>query len=238
MRAALALLLVVPLLSGCFGARGVQPDDLLTDGTYKTWVVEVDAAAGYRPSTALLSFLTGKLSPLVHKDDLHFEVDDALPAEDKVWTNSAILAESRARQDLKTEGSQVVTHLMFLAGRHEQQGVLGVAFDHELVAIFPQQIQDACSNPLVCNSVDSVTRAVTLHEMGHILGLVDNGVAMVEPHEASSCGNQPDKGHSSNTQSVMYCQVETVDILALLSNGPPQDFDARDRADLRAAGGR
>lgn len=242
MRAAV-LLALVPLLSGCLfnAGSGTEPEDFLTDGTYKEWVLEVDAVTGHRPPTALFSALTSKLTPLVHKDDVRFQVDDTLQpgqAGDGGWSSDELRSLNRQHQDLETEGARVVTHVMFLDGRHEAGGVLGVAFGHDFVAIFSQEVQDVCTNALLCPGVQDILEAVTTHELGHILGLVDNGVPMVEDHEAETCQDRPDEGHSTNTRSVMYCQVETVSILSILGDGPPTNFDGQDRADLRAAGGR
>ena len=57
---------------------------------------------------------------------------------------------------------------------------------------------------------------------------------MVTPHEATTCNGNPDTAHSSNQNSVMYCAVESNQVAILFNNGPPQDFDANDKADLKA----
>jgi hypothetical protein len=73
------------------------------------------------------------------------------------------------------------------------------------------------------------------HEVGHILGLVNNGIPMQKARE------DPDhRGHSSNPRSVMYWKVETGNIIDFLRNGNriPNEFDEDDKADMRAAGGK
>jgi hypothetical protein len=85
-------------------------------------------------------------------------------------------------------------------------------------------------------AVERLERSTLLHESGHAIGLVDNGLAMVRPHEDAQ-----NKGHSSDARSVMYWKVDSLQGLRdyILQDGSiPDVFDADDRADLHAGGGR
>lgn len=236
-----SLLLAALLLPGCygpiFGGRSVGPEDYIR-GDYRKWHVEVDYSAGERPASAILSFAHDKIAPLVNKPDgMEFQTNDQLPAEaGKVWSDADVLAYARQHRSVQTGGTTVVTHLMFLSGRHATEGVLAVTYDYDLIAVFPQVLRDSCTPLNLCTSPDPALRAVLLHEFGHALGLVNRGIAMVHPHEATECNGRPDDGHSSSTRSVMFCAVETREILALLRDGGiPQDFDANDKEDLQHA---
>lgn len=240
-----SLLLAALLLPGCygpiFGGGSVGPEDYIR-GDFKKWHVEVDYSAGERPASALLTYVHSKVAPLVNKPDgMEFQTNDQLPAEaGKHWSDAEVLSYARQHRSVQTGGPTVVTHLMFLSGRHATEGVLAVTYDYDLIAVFPQVLEDSCTPLNLCTSPDPALRAVLLHEFGHALGLVDRGTPMVRPHEASTCdtgaGSRPDNGHSSNKRSVMYCAVETREILALIANGGiPQDFDANDKEDLQHA---
>jgi len=233
-----ALLLVIPL-SGCFGlGHHTVPTDYLGSG-YSKWHIEVDFASGQRPDDSLLTFLHDRLAPLAHKaEGVDFQTDDALSDESRSWDDGAIQDYAKAHASFTTGGNQVVTHLMFLSGHYAGDSsngkVLGVTYDYDLIVMFPQTISSSCTLATLCTSATPMLRASTLHEFGHALGLVNRGVAMVHPHEDSG-----HKGHSTNSASVMYWQVESSDIASLLASGGtiPQDFDANDREDLHAAGG-
>jgi len=246
MRAWSALALASLLACGCLGSFGgprqVEPTDYLTSSTYTKWVVEVDAASGALPSQSVLDFARGRVAPLVHKDSVSFQVDErSLPSGSTTWSDKDLEDLAAAHQGTKTNGDTVVTHLLFVSGSSEHDSgsakVLGITYNHDLVVLFSDSIRNLCSLPgqILCNP-DVFFESVLVHEFGHALGLVDNGVPMVHPHEAASCNNQPDKHHSSNTGSVMTCAVESSGI-TLLGNNPPNDYDADDRADLKAAGG-
>ena len=71
-----------------------------------------------------------------------------------------------------------------------------------------------------------------LHEIGHILGLVNNGAAMVTAHEDGD-----NRAHCTNTNCLMYYTIETTGLMNMLNNNIPQ-LDANCINDLRASGGK
>lgn len=246
MRAAVALLALPLLLAGCFdrfvGGGTSLPEDYASDRTYKTWAIEVDHSTGARPDASLLDFAKGRLNSMVRKDSIEFRLDETLATDaNRAWSDSDVQTFAQQHKGLRTEGSQVTTHLLFLNGHsaadNGDRRVLGVAFGHGLIVIFSDSVKTSCAAALPLLACDPAPyfRAVLVHEFGHALGLVDNGAPMVNPHEASTCGDRPDSGHSSNRDSVMYCQVESSLAFSLFgSGGPPTDFDDNDRADIRA----
>lgn len=249
MRSSLAVVLVAAMaLPGCLTSvfGGVTPSDYLSSDPYSKWVIEVDYATGKAPSSALLDFVRGRLNEVANKPDgIEFRLNEALSDTGRTWNldNGELVRYAASHQDLKTEGNTVVTHLLFVrGGTNKDNGdskVLGVAFGRNPVVIFSDAIDGLCEGVLIGCAIPRFYESVVTHEFGHAMGLVDNGIPMVRPHEASSCGNQADDGHSSNQNSVMFCGVEnSSDILGLFGNVPPSSFDNDDRADLRAAGGK
>lgn len=244
-----ACLAAVALLAGCFdwSAGRTAPKDFLTD-EYANWVIEVDYSSGARPSDALLRFVKDRLTPLVHKQTVEFRLGDSLDAgSGTTWEDGDLQAFAAQHKGEKDTRDTITTHLLFLSGHSAHDDgdsrVLGVTFGHDLIVIFSDSVKGACDTgipglPSLGCSPDPYFRAVTMHEFGHLIGLVNNGVPMVRNHEATSCGSNPDSHHSTNEDSVMYCQVETSSIVAIFGANPPTDFDRDDKDDLRAAGGR
>jgi hypothetical protein len=242
----LASLLVLLAMGGCLdgivGGGDAGPKEYASDRTYKTWVVEVDHSSGATPDGALLDFVKGRLNGMVRKEAIEFRADETLATDGgRAWSDADVQALAEQHQGLETGGSQAVTHLLFLTGHSASDNgdrkVLGVTYGHHLVAIFSDSVKAACTAPLPILGCDSAPyfRAVLVHEFGHVLGLVNNGAPMVHPHEAGTCGSAPDRGHSANRDSVMYCQVESSLAFTLFgSGGPPTDFDDNDRADIHA----
>ena len=104
--------------------------------------------------------------------------------------------------------------------------MLGVAVDASTVAIFQDTISQS-ENFLGRPSADEMERAVTVHEAGHLLGLVNLVYQSPIDHE------DPDHpGHSSNEDSVMYWAIESNSIGNVFSGSIPDEFDADDKSDL------
>ncbi|HLF16876.1 MAG TPA: hypothetical protein VI796_05540 [Candidatus Thermoplasmatota archaeon] len=241
MRAACGLLLAMLALPGCLdgflGEESVGPRDYLRDSTYTRWVIEMDYVEGERPSDDVLNLLQQRMAALAHKPDgVAVERGDELDATGDVWTAESLRELSRDHRTVDTGGSTVATHVLFLDGSYTDEDALGVTLGHGLVAIFSERVREVCpalAVPPCLYTAEDILRAVVVHEFGHVLGLVNNGVPMQTDHE-----DEGHPGHSDSPDSVMYWAVETADVLQRLSGGLPTQFDANDRADLREAGGK
>ena len=139
----------------------------------------------------------------------------------EVWSGAQV--RSTADSLPASNGGRVVTlRFLFLGGRYEDEAALGVAVRGDVAAVFPERVDDA-AGPLL--DASSVEEAVAMHELGHLLGLVDLAI--------DTGRDDPEHpGHSSNRGSVMYWAVETDLVSQILSGGPPTRFDDADRADL------
>lgn len=242
---ALSVLVLPGCLSGWMEPPVTGPLDYLTDKPYTRWVIETDYVQGHMPDPALRDFLSARLAEVVRKPaGLEFRMDDALAPRTEAWSTASLVAYAQEHRSIERTEDTVVTHLMFLQGgttaNNDASRVLGLAIGHDLIVIFVDAIEASCDEVplgLFC-STGPIYRATTLHEFGHILGLVNRGIPMVQPHEAETCNGNADDGHSHNQGSVMYCAVATSQIALLFGQNPPDRFDDQDRADLRRAGGR
>lgn len=141
-----------------------------------------------------------------------------------VWSGADLRSAADAAT-LRVPEDTAVIRVLFVHGRSAAgEDVLGVATAADVAAIFVDRVE-AAATALV--SPAAIERAVTTHELGHLLGLVDLflDTGRADPEHP---------GHSSNRRSVMFWAVESTLITDLLAGGPPQDFDDQDRADLAA----
>lgn len=246
-----AALFATTLFAGCthetlLGGKG-QPGgwavEFLSDEDFSSLLVEIDHESGAAPRKQALDALESTLETYLKKPDgitIRQSQISAKGSGAKYSFDEIRDLEDSVRDNTKGDG-RAVLHILYLDGGStedsDQGSVLGAAYTGSSIVMFRDNIdktRNRCPLGLGCPAAGEIEHAVMVHELGHILGLVNNGIPMQTNHE------DPDHpGHSSNKDSVMYWKVETGNILDLLSgNGIPKTFDANDKADMRAAGGK
>lgn len=245
----IVVLLVTASLAGCTQVLddfrgGMQTGPGSNYETYLTGerklVVELDHAPGAKWDTSepapqdfrrQLERITGKT--------VEVRTSQELPSRgsDYAWSTSELRQLHQDHQDLSADDSRVVMHALFVDGRHDDQTV-GLAYDADAFAMFMGKIDEVtCSNgALVCDRAEryEVVRAVSIHEAGHLFGLVNAPLPMQTPHE------DPDhEAHSDNEQSVMFWKVESSRAITDLFSRDtvPYKFDSNDLQDARALRG-
>ncbi len=183
-------------------------------------VLDVHSQAGAAPSAATIDHVRSLLADVSGKEVQRNA--GTIAGGGRSWTAADIRALAD-RTGLSQSRDRSVLKLFFLRGDYaESDTVLGVAVRSDVAAVFSDKVDEATG---VLDSSTRVETAVTTHEVGHLLGLVDLVL---------STGRQDPEhpGHSSNRNSVMYWAVESTLVGSLLEGGPPTTFDAADRADL------
>lgn len=184
--------------------------------------LDVMAQAGAAPASSVLSHMRSALADASGKP-VSLLGPNLVPGSAQSWSSAELreLADQSGRA--VQGGSQAALRVLYLHGDLEgDRSVLGVAVRGDVLAVFSDVIAESTS-PLL--SSGEIFDAVSMHELGHLLGLVDLVL---------STGRQDPEhpGHSSNRGSVMFWAVESDLISQVLGGSPPNEFDADDRADL------
>jgi hypothetical protein len=232
------LLVVGPFALGD-GSAGSRASDYAS-GRYAKLVVEVDwmvdGSHDYRPSPLVLSFLQQRLNELLTKPGgIVVQLGNAVTATKSSYGTGDLRAVESANRGNHTGGDTAAMWILFAnsyaVGGSGGGQVIGVAYSGSAIAIFAATIESASTFAV---STDAIEKITVVHEVGHLLGLVNIGTPMVTPHE-----DPTHRGHSSNEHSVMYWAVEGSDVVGMILGGnAPDDFDANDKADLHAIGGK
>ncbi len=207
------------LLAGLLGCGAAKPDDrelvagYLRPDPYPRLVVELDAVEGLALADDVVGPLLLALDGLVDKPGgIELVVDDSLPASaGRDWTFAELEQLAEQTFDLEVEPDTIKIHVLLLDGSyHESDGdeLLGLAWGHRHAALFQLGIQAACSTGnggkgLSSKSCRSAELGVLAHEIGHVIGLVNNGVPMVEDHEDPEHPN-----HTRDSDCLMYWAYE------------------------------
>lgn len=198
------------------------------------------------PSQEAIGLMTQALEEETDKEQITvqrpqpIEVDD--PSTSKTWSMEEI-AQLRERvfdsgdPDRIGQGSTAYLHILYLNGHQDQSRVVGFSTGPWLV-VFPDQYDPTAGAGLGLGvalpnlAPEKVERSVLIHEVGHSLGLVDNGAPMttdrLHPDDECDC-------HSEFEDSVMYPFVRNRQALFeyLQDNEhTPYRFDTYDKADL------
>lgn len=198
-------------------------------GDRPTLVVEIDTQQDVDADADAVAHLTATLGEVVDKPGgIVREGGNELSDPRTTWSSADLRAVAADNRDTRTTDEQVSVHVLYVAGSHVEDGTetnaIGLALSASTIAIFPQRWQGMTS---LLGSGTAIERAVLVHELGHLLSLVNLGYESDLDHE------DPDHpGHSANQRSAMYYAVETTLIGQVFSGPPPDTFDDADRSDL------
>jgi predicted Zn-dependent protease len=144
------------------------------------------------------------------------------------------LAEKVQQFDNKTADKGAV--ILFLAGYYIKDGspqnqILGINLDGTpLLAVFKPVVKSASNNAAEQALIEQIT---IVHEIGHALGLVNNGVRATSAHQDAEHG-----AHCTNTTCVMYWQNGGAEvqqfIQPLLVDGSVELFGNQCKTDIKA----
>lgn len=212
--------------------------DYLRGDIYRRIHVEVDHVAGRAPDARALDRLADTLSALGHKPDgVEVVVDDVIPDQGApAWTVPDAQALEEAHRDRYHDPASgtAVLYVLYLDGRSDRDddegNVLAYAYRGSSVHLFADTVSELGGGLLGLRA--DPEGIVLQHEAGHILGLVDNGIAMVEDHRDREHGN-----HDVDEDCLMSWAIETPDVADVLLRRVPT-FDDACLDDVEAAGGR
>lgn len=192
-------------------------------------VVEIDAQQGVEPQQEALDHLRAMLEDVTHKPKgIRFEGVDTFSSTRTTWNTEDLRRAAAEHRSTSTTDTEVSIHVLYVAGSHaeddSQTNAIGLAYSASTFAVFPDRWQGLSS---VLGSGQAIERAVLVHELGHLLGLVNLGYTSDIDHE-----DPQHPGHSDNDGSVMFHAVETTLIGQAFSGPPPATFDEADRSDL------
>jgi hypothetical protein len=188
---------------------------LVRGDRYPRMMIEVDAVAGMEPDAAAREDVAAELGTVLDKPDgIDLVLDETLApfGVDHAWTGDELSALRQKMFNRPVDDDTVAVHVLALdgysAGDTDEHVTVGLSWDSTYIVLFSQSIHEACSGRFVpLPSQEALCGlseyAILLHEMGHLLGLVNLGTSMVDDHEDT---DHP--AHCENPDCVMYWLYE------------------------------
>lgn len=184
---------------------------------YSKLVLEIDSVAGQEPRAAMATRIPERFAELLDKPaGISFVLDDTLPArgDDFVWTADDLDQLTRDSFDGDPDPNTIAIHISYVDGHSDSDGdsgvILGVAWGWLQVVMFKQTLDSSCGGSgliggLSQRACEEAEFAILSHEIGHILGLVDNGLPMVDDHRDPEAEHG---AHDFDQNCVMYWAYE------------------------------
>jgi hypothetical protein len=192
-------------------------------------IIEVDAQEGASVDDDAIAHLRDTLARVSDRDEMVFAGGETFTSERREWSRDDLRAAAESHRDNYSDDTTTVLYVLIVRGGFTRDGerteAIGVAYNGSEMALFPDRWSDLAGS--LTGSSRQVERAVAVHELGHLLGLVNLTYTSEIDHE-----DPEHPGHSSNRDSVMYWAVETTLIGQVFSGPPPDTFDDADLADL------
>ncbi|WP_353550057.1 hypothetical protein [Sediminibacterium sp. KACHI17] len=225
------------VLSGPVGINdnrnvGASAAELLASDNYTSLTVEVQYSPGMQLQeqtfTNLQSFLEQRLNK---PGGITLQRKQVASIGKPVVSIADITSFTDQNRTAYTDGNRITVYVYIADANFDKDNVVGVAYRNTAICLFGKTIQSNSGGINQASRV-KVESGVLLHEIGHLLGLVNNGTGMVTPHEDGD-----NRAHCTNTNCLMYYTIETTGLMNMLNNAIPQ-LDANCINDLRANGGK
>lgn len=216
---------------------------------YPRLVIEVDYVEGRQPRQAVADEIEATFATLLDKPlgiDVVVHQPIASLGADHAWTVQERIDLADATNDLPVGGDTIKIHALFLDGHAEEDDtmdgvILGAAWAFENIVMFRDTLDAGCEGVVVGPVLEQLCAdaefLIWQHEIGHVIGLVDGGLPMVDDHlDPDPAAGRHDVSHDC----VMYREYEGTDAIdaafdRIVMGGPAIEFDAACLADIAAA---
>ena len=217
---------------------GSSSNDLLSDKTFKSMIIEVVFIDGFEPTQNAINNFKSFLEARTFKPNgITVEKRAIAPNGKSRYSIQDIISIEDANRTKYNTNNQIAIWAFFSDGESDKNSndsvVLGTAYRNTSFVIFQETIQDLSNSTFGPNRSVIETTVIT-HEFGHILGLTNLGADMVNNHEDSEHSK-----HCNVESCLMYWSAETGDgISNLIGNNSAPELEAQCISDLQANGGK
>lgn len=225
------------VLSGPVGVNdlrnvGASATELLSSNTYSALTVELQYGPGMQLQEQTVSNLRSFLEQRLNKPGgIMIQSKPVASIGKSVVSVADITSFTDKNRTAYTDGNRITVYIYITDANFDKANVVGIAYRNTSVCLFGKTIESNSGGINQASRV-KVESGVLLHEIGHILGLVNNGTGMVTPHE-----DNDNRAHCTNTNCLMYYTIETTGLMNMLNNNIPQ-LDLNCINDLKANGGK
>lgn len=209
---------------------GSSAHELLTASPYTALQIEIGYMPGFAADDASINNLVNFLNTYTNKPGGIKVYQHQIAASNKTILSLAeIVNIEKNNRVIFTSPGSIAIHILITNGYYTTASTFAISYWNTSTCIFGQAISDNSDSPGLVTRTRLVSTALQ-HEIGHLLGLVNQGSPMQQNHKDSDNG-----AHCNNPVCLMFYGIETD---AGSINGPVPTLDANCMDDLKANGGK
>ena len=216
---------------------GSSANDFLSAAKYQSVVIEVLYVQGFEPEAQTLTNLRNFMQARLNKPG-GITINQRQIASPGLapYDINEIAGIETLHRTFYNNGNVLTLFLLFVDGNYATDTAsnftLGTAYRNTSFVMFENTIQNLSNSPLEPNRV-TLESTVILHELGHLLGLVNLGSTMQTEHN-----DEAHDKHCDNENCLMFWKTGNSSMIGeMVGSGIPQ-LDANCLSDLQANGGK
>ena len=198
-------------------APGDSARSFLDDRRFTVLSLEVDYMSGYEPTDAAFDSLKTSLNTHLSKSSIHIPSPTQIPAAGEgSYSTGRIsdLEDTHRDHYTRAESDTLWAYFLVLDGKFSDENVVGIAYYNTSMAFFGETIDEISGDGITAPTREKVEATVFRHEVGHNLGLVNNGT----PPQDESHHDADNGSHCTEDRCVMYYRIETADFFSNLTD--------------------
>ena len=212
---------------------GASAREILDDSIYKSLTVEMQYMPGYRPEPGTIDHFRNFLHTYLNKPrGINIVLSEIQWTGKDTLNKDEVLAIENEKRTRFAKDDQIAIYVLFTNGIHPGNKILGMAYRNTSAVVYGKAINNHSTKAGKLTKQELET-SVLLHEIGHLLGLVNKGT---EPQSLHI--HEIHHDHCNNKKCLMYHSVETKKLSSILVKGNIPVFDSSCIDDLIANGGR
>ena len=212
---------------------GASADELMRADKYTSLIIEVQYMEGFKPDEQALANFKIFLQQHLHKPGGIFMVVKQIKAiDDTILSRKQVNQLRKANRTVYTKKNRFAMYILYTNGDFYNNHVLGQAFRNTSIVIYGKTVQKY-AHVFSFPTQTTIETTLLLHEMGHLLGLVNEGSPMNHDHADSTY-----EAHCSNSNCIMYWNMSLKPEMGPYRPRTIPEFDSACLADLKANGGR
>ncbi|MEP3837910.1 MAG: membrane metalloprotease [Algibacter sp.] len=217
---------------------GSSANDLLSDNTFTSMVIELVYVEGFEPTQAAVDNFVSFLESRTFKPNGITVEKRAIPSPGQDTFSIEDIADiEREERTIYNLNNKIAVWALFIDGKSENDNgssvTLGSAYWNTSFVIYEETIKNLTNSPFEPDQSLLETTVIN-HEFGHILGLTNLGSSMQNEHE-----DEEHPKHCNDESCLMYWAAESgANISNMVNMSSAPQLDAQCIADLKANGGK